>query len=235
VRFRLPATVLTGAAVLAGTALAGPASASPVPQSAGPQADGAYNEPYAGYSAHLDGRVPITSMSVTWFEPTALPCDADDNGATEIEFGVATSPEALQDKQVSANASCATDTVYLGQDPVSTAGGTIGEPLAPDDELTGSISLSDGWWQFSIADHTQGWTWQRSMPTAGLSYPLAYIGVVHSGSMRYGSATFTDVTINGQSLATANPAELNVTDVNGWTDRTSPLSGSGFTVTQLIP
>jgi hypothetical protein len=233
VRLHLLPAILTGAAVLAVTALVGPAaSASPAPQHAdSTQQTSDYNGPFVGYTATPGA--PITSISVTWYQPDERICGGQ-YGDLFVEFGVA-APNGLTDKQVAAAEDCSGwPYENLGQNaPACSAGCYFGDAWGLGDEMSGSLTVSGSQWIYSIQDLTQGWTEQRAIPNKGVPYPHAYIGVADQDGVGYGSVTFVSATINGQSLASVNHTARNMTEDNGWTDVAGPLAGSGFTVTQL--
>jgi hypothetical protein len=211
-----------------------------VPHGGSPVTNQEESANWAGYAATPDsGTGPYNNVSAGWTAPTAN-CSAQ---TTYSAFWIGldgAGSDTVEQTGTSADCSNGSPVYYGWYEMYPNYPVQFNDPVTPGDQLNASV-VTDGQGNFTLTlgDTTAGWTEtiQQSLPQATLASaeviaeaPSSATGVLPLTD--FGTAYFTGATVNGGSLAAANPTQINMVN-NGVTKATtSALSnGTDFSVT----
>jgi hypothetical protein len=254
------AAAVAGSAVLTAAALAVPASASTAPAGTAPTStaadgataphgiplDGGGRGPliqHAGYQATVGG-AGATSVSADWVQPASNDCAGLTPAVNRYLIVDVSLLEKNNPNPITESAGVqyqcwyqdGTQNVeYLVVGAGFADKGYYSDPLLPGDAMSASVALVGTHYVTTLTDATENWSESRDVATRGISHnDTVDVWVNDLGSStEYGSITLTNVKIDGQPLAAADPVALNSTETDGVTDHTGPITGgNSFTVTR---
>ena len=236
--YRVGLTCLAaGTSVLLAAALAGPASAATASAASFPHFNHARHSDQI-WGGYADTGATFTSISGAWTVPT-LACSSTTDSYVSPWIGIdGWSSDTVE--QIGFDQDCENGAAgyypWVEMYPADSIYFT--ETVAAGDHITASVSVSGTSWTLNEQDTTQGWS--KTYHESGSDDESSAEAIVEDlgdgipAVADFGSITFTGLTANGESLASAGT--VNSTDIErGSTPLTenSTLSGGTFTLSWL--
>lgn len=108
-------------------------------------------------------------------------------------------------------------------------------PVQAGDVIAAEVSRSGSAYTMTISNITRNWkrSVTKTHPEAENVSAEVALEAQEGGFPSFGEVTFTDATINGKPLRSAEPIAIDATDTTGFLTDTGPLTGSGFTTRDL--
>jgi hypothetical protein len=192
-----------------------------------------YSANWSGYAAiPQSGTGPYSRVSANWTAPSASCTDQDSYSAFWVGLdGVGSS--TVEQTGTSADCSGGSPVYYGWYEMFPAYPVQFNDPVVPGDQIQASVA-SDGQGGFTLTldDTTQGWieTTKQQQSDAQLASAEVIAEAPSSSSgvlplTDFGTADFTGASVNGGSMAAANPAQIDMGSSGLVRATTSGLSG----------
>jgi hypothetical protein len=221
---------LTPVAVATASATASVVSHAPMIRSVTPNIAGTtYSQNWSGYAAK---GATFNSVSASWVQPTGK-CTSK---VTYSAFWVGLDGYSSQTvEQTGSEVDCVggSPKYYAWYEMYPSFPVNFAEPVAPGDAFTASVTASGTSFTLTISDTTEGWsqTENKTLASAKKSSaeviaeaPCCTAGGAPLPLTNFGTANFTDATVDGSPIGTFKPVRINMGTAAVPKDVTSPLS-----------
>jgi hypothetical protein len=192
---------------------------------------------WSGYA--VSGFGPYQSVSSSWRQP-AVDCSKTPTAYSAFWVGLdGDITNTVEQTGTEAACSKGTPVYYAWYEMYPKYGVNYANPVSAGDSFSASVTYSgSGTFNLTLSDKTRGWsqTTTRRLKSAQLASAEVITEAPSSrGSILpladFGTATFSDPTVNGSPLTSSTPGLDPITKVSGGTVSAAPsaISGEGFT------
>jgi hypothetical protein len=200
------------------------------PMIGGPRRGG-YNQDGGNWSGFVATGSSYTSVSANWTEPTVTCNSSNDLYAPWVGID-GYGDSSVEQTGVATDCSSGSPSYQAWYEMYPDAPVYYNDPVSGGDAFTGSVTTDgNGNYTLTIKDTTKGWT--ETTPGSYQGQNASAEAILESPTAAYpnfGTVSFSNFSINGQSADGFSPVALDASNSNGSEDHTSALSGGSFSV-----